>query len=60
VNLSNSGLEKTERLEQLRLLENNMTIDVLITDIPTVNVDTEEDLEKARAEVDSIKKSVIA
>lgn len=54
VNLKNSTLEKLERLEQLRLLENNMTIDVFITDVSTVNVDTKEGLEKARQEFESL------
>ena len=60
VNLAHSNLEKLERLEQLRLLENNMTIDVLITDIATINVDTEEELEKARAELETTQKAVNA
>jgi 3-deoxy-manno-octulosonate cytidylyltransferase (CMP-KDO synthetase) len=50
VNLESSPLEKLEKLEQLRILENNMKIDVLISDISTVNVDTEEGLELARKE----------
>ncbi|MCH9754229.1 MAG: 3-deoxy-manno-octulosonate cytidylyltransferase [Alphaproteobacteria bacterium] len=50
VNLPVSSLEKMEKLEQIRLLENNMSIDVFITDTPTTNVDTEKGLEKARKE----------
>jgi 3-deoxy-manno-octulosonate cytidylyltransferase (CMP-KDO synthetase) len=50
VNLESSHLEKLEKLEQLRILENNMKIDVLISDISTINVDTEEGLELARKE----------
>jgi len=44
-----SELEQTERLEQLRLLENG--IDILVEETPydTIGVDTEEDLEKAAA-----------
>lgn len=52
VNLPVSALEKTEKLEQIRLLENNMSIDVLITNIPTVNVDTQEGLDLARQELE--------
>src|SRR5262249_28259205 len=39
-----SDLEKTERLEQLRFLENGIPITVVETTEPTVGVDTEEDL----------------
>jgi 3-deoxy-manno-octulosonate cytidylyltransferase (CMP-KDO synthetase) len=47
--LGPSELEKTEKLEQLRLLENG--IDILVEETPydTIGVDTEEDLEKAAA-----------
>ena len=41
-------LEKTERLEQLRALENGYTISVVITDRQSIGIDTEEDLQKAR------------
>ncbi len=48
VNLSESPLEKREKLEQLRALEAGMRIDVaLVNDVP-LGVDTPEDLEKAR------------
>lgn len=47
-NLEQSYLEKSENLEQLRALENNMSIGICyVKDIP-ISVDTEEDLEKAR------------
>ncbi len=39
-----STLEHTERLEQLRFLENNITVYVEPTDHDTIGVDTEEDL----------------
>jgi 3-deoxy-manno-octulosonate cytidylyltransferase (CMP-KDO synthetase) len=39
-------LEQTERLEQLRLLENGLTIHVAETTFDTVGVDTEEDLRR--------------
>jgi len=61
VNLSSAGLEKIERLEQLRLLENNMTIDAVVTDSATISVDSQEELDEARAEFEkSQKKSVNA
>ncbi len=37
-------LEQTEKLEQLRLLENGLSLYVTHVDVPTVGVDTEEDL----------------
>lgn len=46
-NLEQSYLEKTENLEQLRALENSMSIGICyVKDIP-ISVDTKEDLEKA-------------
>lgn len=44
-----SGLERAERLEQLRLLEAGMTIYVAETTAATVGVDTEEDLARVKA-----------
>lgn len=48
VNLPQSPLEKRENLEQLRALENGMTIDVAIVNDFPQSVDTHEDLEKVR------------
>jgi 3-deoxy-manno-octulosonate cytidylyltransferase (CMP-KDO synthetase) len=47
VKLPQSSLEKTEKLEQLRALENNMKIGVLLVDTVPLGVDTKEDLVKA-------------
>lgn len=56
INLPQSKLEISERLEQLRALENGMTICVDIAyDIP-VSVDTPEDLEYAR---NYVKKTIL-
>jgi 3-deoxy-manno-octulosonate cytidylyltransferase (CMP-KDO synthetase) len=44
-----SFLERTERLEQLRFLENGIDITVAETTEPTVGVDTEEDLRAVAA-----------
>jgi 3-deoxy-manno-octulosonate cytidylyltransferase (CMP-KDO synthetase) len=46
-NLPQSSLELTEKLEQLRLLENGIGIQVCETPFDTVGVDTEADLKKA-------------
>ena len=48
VSLPPSPLEQRERLEQLRALENGMTIDIAIVDMAPLGVDTPEDLETAR------------
>jgi len=48
-NLPVSSLEKTEKLEQLRVLEEGFRIKVIETKFDTVGVDTPEDLEKVRA-----------
>ena len=47
--LPQSPLELAEKLEQLRFLENGVKIAVMETPLDTIGVDTEEDLEKARA-----------
>ena len=46
VTLPESGLERSERLEQLRFLENGIPIHVAKTPYDTVGVDTEEDLQR--------------
>lgn len=46
VTLPESSLEKSERLEQLRFMENGMPIYVGVTPYDTVGVDTEEDLRR--------------
>ncbi len=47
VSLPESSLEKSERLEQLRFLENGISIHVAETPFNSVGVDTEEDLQRA-------------
>ena len=47
-NLQQTSLEVAESLEQNRWLENGRKIKVAITDIETIAVDTQEDLEKVR------------
>jgi 3-deoxy-manno-octulosonate cytidylyltransferase (CMP-KDO synthetase) len=48
VSMRPSALERREKLEQLRALENGMRIDVTIVDTVPLGVDTPEDLERAR------------
>lgn len=43
-----SVLEETEKLEQLRYLENGLKIRLSVTNISTIGIDTPEDLEEAR------------
>ncbi len=47
--LPTSQLEQTERLEQLRFLENGISIQVEPTDFDTIGVDTEEDLKNVES-----------
>ena len=49
VRLAPSPLERRERLEQLRALEDGMRIDAAIVETVPLGVDTPEDLERARA-----------
>jgi 3-deoxy-manno-octulosonate cytidylyltransferase (CMP-KDO synthetase) len=46
VALPESALERSERLEQLRFLENGVSIQVAETPYDTIGVDTEEDLQR--------------
>jgi len=46
--LEPTDLEKIEKLEQLRMLENGMKIKVVVTEFDNLAVDTPEDLERAR------------
>lgn len=47
-NMAPSKLEKLEKLEQLRILENGYPIKVIETKYETIGVDTREDLEKVK------------
>ena len=51
-----SSLERVERLEQLRFLENGVPIFVAETPFDTVGVDTEEDLQRAEKILQRLKK----
>ena len=52
-NLAPSPLERREKLEQLRALENGMTIGAALINSAPFGVDTPQDLERARALLDS-------
>lgn len=47
VSLPEGRLEKCEKLEQLRALENGMRIKVILTEFQSIGIDTPEDLENA-------------
>jgi 3-deoxy-manno-octulosonate cytidylyltransferase (CMP-KDO synthetase) len=48
ISLPEGVLEKREKLEQLRALENHMRIEAALVDTVPLGVDTPEDLERAR------------
>ncbi|MFH1868168.1 MAG: 3-deoxy-manno-octulosonate cytidylyltransferase [Candidatus Omnitrophota bacterium] len=50
-NLPESSLEKCERLEQLRAIENGYKIKMVETKYDTIGVDTPEDLEKVKEKI---------
>ena len=49
VNLPPSPLEKIEKLEQLRALQNGIAIQVIATNFVSIGVDTPQDIERVRA-----------
>ena len=49
VSLPEGRLERCEKLEQLRALENNMRIKCVVTEYSSIGIDTPEELEKAEA-----------
>ena len=54
-----SSLERAERLEQLRFLENGVPIFVGETPFDTVGVDTEEDLQRVEGILRGLQKSEV-
>ena len=58
VSLPESSLEKSERLEQLRFLENGISIFVGETPYDSVGVDTEEDLQRVTAMMATRRQSI--
>ncbi|MDO5760766.1 MAG: 3-deoxy-manno-octulosonate cytidylyltransferase, partial [Bacteroidota bacterium] len=53
--LEESTLEKAEKLEQLRWLENDFNIKVVQTNIDSIGVDTPEDLENVKRIINKIR-----
>ena len=51
VSLPHGTLEKIEKLEQLRLLENNIKIKMIETQYTGIGIDTKEDIEKAEKKI---------
>ncbi|MDD3117745.1 MAG: 3-deoxy-manno-octulosonate cytidylyltransferase [Victivallales bacterium] len=54
VRLPEGRLEQCEKLEQLRALENGIRIQVLISELESIGVDTPADLERARRKLEEI------
>ena len=52
-----TDLEKFEKLEQLRMLENNMKIKIVVTENESLSVDTPDDLEIARLYYKNLKEN---
>ena len=53
--LKPTDLEKFEKLEQLRMLENGIRIKIVVTDRESISVDTKDDLEDARLFYQNLK-----
>ncbi len=51
-----TDLERAEKLEQLRMLENGMKIKIVVTEFDSLSVDTPDDLKRARTYYDWLQK----
>lgn len=57
--LHQSRLEKMERLEQLRVIENSYRIKLIQTEFETIGIDTPEDLQKASEFIKGLKQMTL-
>ena len=55
--LKQTDLERIEKLEQLRFLENSFKMKIVVTEYDSLSVDTQKDLELARRYYDKVVKS---
>ncbi len=58
VSLPPSRLENCEKLEQLRALEDGMSIRVLVSELESIGVDTPADLARAEEKIKNLKKQI--
>ncbi len=58
--LSETPLEKAEKLENLRMLEHGMNIRMIVSDYSGIGIDTAEDLDRARLIIESENKPLNA
>ena len=52
--MEQSYLERLEKLEQLRVLENGYSIKMIETDYNSIGIDTQEDYQKALEMIDAV------
>lgn len=53
LNMAETYLEKTEKLEQLRIIENGYKIKIAVTDYDSIGIDTKEDFDKVKKNLEN-------